>query len=87
MARDHTKCSLPVWFGSALNQHVTVKRETKLDPKGQAKAFIYLPDQQQDSEGPAAALLIPWAAHDQHQARAKKTKPWSLHLKGSPLRL
>lgn len=46
--------------GSAVtNQHVTVKRGVNNGTKGLAKPFIYLPDQQQDSEGQADGLLIP----------------------------
>ena len=41
--------------------------------KGLAKLFVYLPDQQQDPEGQDHSLLIPWASHDQHKARWKKT--------------
>lgn len=70
---DHTGCPLPVWLSSVTNQHVTVKRGVKNGTKGLAKPFIYLPDQQQDSEGQANGLLIPWASHDRHKARWKKT--------------
>lgn len=63
--------------GSAVtNQHVTVKRGVNNGTRGLAKPFIYLPDQQQDSEGQANGLLIPRASHDQRKARWEKTKPW-----------
>lgn len=69
MHRDHTECSLAVWFGSVMNQHMIVKREMQTAQRVKPELVPVSLTNSKMQKALAAGLLIPSTSHDQHEAR------------------